>query len=185
MPGLNALDRSGLQRVTRRLAKEMAEIGGANTPEMKAAGSALAKSIRKQVATRGSLYQGPHRASKTGKPSKVRGTPSAPGESPHRITGRLYKSIGQAVVGGVRRVGSGWFTSRLLQDGVDADETRRQKLAAASSRGRARRRRKARRTPHLTIAARPFMERALAAALPVMGNDFLTQIQRRGGGLTL
>ena len=186
MPGINALDRLSLQRVTKALEKEMAEIGGANTEEMKAAGSVLARSIRKELATRGSLLQGPHRASKTGKASKLRGLPSSPGEPPHRISGNLYKSIGQAVVGGVRRVGSSWFTSRLLQFGVDASETRKTKLAKASASGRARRRRSAakpRRASHLKIAARPFMEKALEAALPKMGDEFVTALKKRGGGL--
>ena len=191
---VNALDRSALQRVTKALSAEMAAIGGANTPEMKAAGSVLAKAIRKELATRGSLFQGPHRASKTGKASKLRGLPSAPGEPPHRISGRLYKSIGQEVVGGVRRVGSSWFTSRLLQYGVDADETRKTKAAIAAGKPltarrlgalRAaetrRRKRAAKRQAHLKIAPRPFMEQALAAALPKMGDDFVATLQHRGG----
>ena len=181
---VNALDRLSLQRVTKALSKEMAEIGGANTPEMKAAGSVLARAIRKELATKGSLLQGPNRASKTGKPAKLRGLPSAPGEPPHRITGRLYKSIGQEVVGGVRRVGSSWFTSRLLQYGVDADETRKTRLAIAVSSSRARRRRKAskpHRSSHLKIAPRPFMEQALEAALPKMGDDFVATLVKRGG----
>lgn len=181
---VNALDRSALQRVTRALSRELADIGGADTEEMKAAGSVLAKAIRSELATKGSLLQGPHRASKTGKASKLRGLASAPGEPPHRISGRLYKSIGQEVVGGVRRVGSSWFTSRLLQFGVDAEETRKAKLARAVSSSRARRRRRAakpRRQPHLKIAPRPFMERALENALPKMGAEFVATLRHRGG----
>lgn len=191
---INALDRLSLQRVTKALAKEMADIGGANAPEMKAAARVLASSIRKQLSTRGSLLQGPHRLSKTGKASKVRGLPSAPGEPPHRISGALAKSIGTEIVGGVMRVGSSRFTSRLLQFGVDADETRKTRAAIAAGKpltvGRVRalraaetrrRKRAAKRAAHLTIAPRPFMERALEAALPKMGDDFVATLQKRGG----
>lgn len=192
---MNALDRTALTRSLSTLKRELAAVGGANTPEIKAAGNALARSIRKELATRGSLLQGPHRASKTGKPSKLRGVPSAPGEPPHRISGRLYKSIGQEVVGGVRRVGSSWFTSRLLQFGVDATETRKTKAAIAAGKpltaGRVRslraaetlrRRRAAKRgSARIHIAPRPFMEKALADALPKMGDEFVATLKRRGG----
>lgn len=177
---MNALDRMSIQHSLRSVSKELAAIGGANTPEMKAAGSALASSMRKQLATRGSLFQGPHRASKTGRASKLRGLPSQPGEPPHRISGRLSKSIGQAVVGGVRRVGSGYFVARLLEEGVDVAEHRRATLAQGLAQGRARRRQTKRRQAQLVIAARPFMARALDAALPKMGDVFVGALQHRG-----
>jgi hypothetical protein len=58
MPGLNALDRSLLQRSVKAVAREMADIGGANSEEMKAAGNALAKAIRKELNTKGARIQG-------------------------------------------------------------------------------------------------------------------------------
>lgn len=163
------------------LRKELADIGGANTPEMKAAAAALRRAIKKQLSTRGTLK-----------------TPSKPGEPPRRerffrggklIDSALWKSIGTEVVGGVMRVGSSYFTSRLLEGGVDASLHARLKVAASASRfakhGRPNRRTLApKRISRLEIAPRPFMQRAIDAAAPEMGEVFAAAVQKRieGGG---
>jgi hypothetical protein len=92
-----------LRKADRELKKILADVGGANTPEMKAAARQLAKSIKKQISKKG-----------------TRRDRSKPGEPPRRQTGKAWKSIGTEVVGGVMRVGTGRFTLRILQDGVDA-----------------------------------------------------------------
>ncbi len=162
----NAFERGDLQRqistAMKALKKEMAEIGGAATPEMKAAGRVLARSIRKQVSVKGDESH-----------------PSAPGSPPHRVTGRLYKSVGIEVVGGVLRVGESWFTSRLLEEGVDAT------LPTKSGKLRRRKSRLAKR--RIKIAARPFMQRAAAEALPKMEGEYAVTLEKRieGGGSAL
>lgn len=158
----NALERGDLQRqistAMKALKKEMADIGGANTPEMKAAGTVLAREIRKVLSVRGT---------KTNR--------SKPGEPPRRQKGRLAKSVGQDVVGGVRRVGESDFKSRLLQEGVDTSlpiksGKRRRKGGTAKRR--------------LKIEPRPFMERAAENAIPKMDGEFSLTLEKRieGGG---
>jgi hypothetical protein len=171
MAGINAVDRTALQRSVSKLKREMADIGRANTPEMRAAGNVLARSIRKELSVKGALYLGPSRGR-----GKVRGIPSAPGEPPHRITSKLYKSVGTEVVGGVLRVGESYFTSRLLELGVDAT----MKLRS----GKLRRRKGGIATRRIRIAPRPFMKRALANALPKMGDEFIGTLKKHtiGGG---
>ncbi len=173
-----SLDRFDLQRqistAMRGLKKEMADVGGANTPEMKAAGRVLRAAIKKQLAKQGIRYAGPLRPG-----AKPKTIPSAPGEPPRRVTGRLWKSVGTEVVGGVLRVGESWFTSRLLEGGVDAALPLRSGKVRRRVGGLARRR--------IKIAPRPFMERAYEQAAPKMEGDFVLELRRKieGGGSDL
>lgn len=156
---MNADLRHQVQTSLRDLRRVMADVGGANEPEMKAAGSVLAKRIRRVLSTR-TMHQGPLQPGESG----TQGA-SAPGEPPNRQTGRLARSIGQEVVGGVRRVGSSWFTSRLLEAGVQKVGRRKTKKGSVPVR--------------VNIAPRPFMERALEEALPDMDGVMVGELQRR------
>lgn len=171
----NSLERFDLQQqissAMNGLRKEMADIGGATTPEMKAAARTLASSIRKVVGVKAKLYAGPRRPGQ-----KLRGIPSAPGEPPRRVTSKLYKAVGTEIVGGITRVGDGWFTSRLLELGVDA--------TLPTKSGKIRRRKGGIGRRRIKIAPRPFMQRALNAAQDKMGDQFAVTLQKRieGGG---
>jgi hypothetical protein len=147
-----------LRKADRELKKILADVGGANTPEMKAAARQLAKSIRKQISKKG-----------------TRRDRSQPGEPPRRQSGKAYKSIGTEVVGGVMRVGTGRFTLRILQDGV----THATRGAAVDRAGKRRHKRQALKRASVTIEPRPFMERALAEALPQMEGDFVGELQKK------
>lgn len=135
---------NGLQgatvQVNRRLERTLNELGGVRSPEMRAAGNTLAKSIRKTLSKQGG------------------GKPSAPGQPPRRQTGALAKSVKAAPLGDVIRVAVLRFTAPFMEEGVQAvkGETRR-------SRGRRNRSRVTKKKRSLTIAARPFMARALEA----------------------
>lgn len=74
------------------------------------------------------------------------GSPSAPGQAPRKQSGKLAKSVRQGVVGDHRRVAVTRFTAPILEAGVNSSKSRRGK------------------TRRLVIAARPFMQRGLAAA---------------------
>jgi hypothetical protein len=142
-------------RATKRL---LADVGGANTPEMRAAARVLAKSIRKQLSKKG-----------------TRKDRSKPGEAPRRQSGKAVKSIGVEVVGGVTRVGTGRFTLRILQDGA----THATRGAEVDRAGKRRHKRKTLKRPSVTIEPRPFMEKALAEALPQMEGDFVGELQKK------
>jgi hypothetical protein len=147
-----------LKRGARDMKKFMADVGGANSPEMKAAARALARGIRKELAKHG-----------------TRKDRSKPGESPRRQLGKLVKSIGIETVGGVIRVGSGRFTSRILQDGT----THATRGAATDKAGNRRHKRQTLKRSSVTIAPRPFMEKGLARALPTMDGEFIAELEKR------
>lgn len=159
-----------IRRGTRELRKLMADIGGANTPEMKAAGRVLAKEIRKELGKKGAPIQGPLRPG-----AKQKFAPSGPGEAPRRQTGKLVKSIGTEIVGGVLRVGSRRFTSRILQDGTTGAATG----AAVDKQGNRRHKKRTLKRPSVTIAPRPFMEKALERALPQMEGEYVAGLQKK------
>jgi hypothetical protein len=197
---LNSLARSAIQRslplkgqidaVMKNLKTELADIGGASSPELKAAGVALAQGIRKTLGVKGALYQ-TSAFTRAGHKSKLRGIPSAPGQPPHKISGQLQKSVGVEVVGGVMRVGESRFTAPLLEGGIDAVATRARKAAQQLQTVRARRARAGadkrrsrlglvgRTASRLHIAPRPFMQQAADAAAPKMGDAFVLSLQTR------
>jgi len=180
---LNAAIRADLQAQLRKANKAlgaiMADVGGANTPELRESANVLRKHIRRQVSKKATLAQGPVRPG-----AKMRGLPSAPGEAPRRQTGRLARSVGQEVVGGVRRVGTNYFVGRLLETGVDssgeARPTKTGKLRGHSKTAKGRERR----NNKIRIEPRPFMEAAAKAAEEEMGDAFVVTLRRRteGGG---
>jgi hypothetical protein len=160
-----------ISRALKAVRKEMATISGAGTPEMKAAGRVLAVSIRKQLSVKAPAYAGPLRGSE-----KQKFASSPPGSPPFRRRGFLYKSVGTEVVGGVLRVGESYFTSRLLEEGVDASLPLRS--------GKLRKRPGGLGTRRIKIAARPFMQRAADDALPKMEGEYAVTLEKRieGGG---
>lgn len=88
-----------LSQAQRELDKITRSITGADSEPVKAAATVLAKEVRRRLNVPGDSQ------------------PSAPGVAPRRRTKRLRKSIGHAVVEGVRRVGSGSFLARLFEFG--------------------------------------------------------------------
>lgn len=184
----NARERRGLtsgevRRAVRATQKLLADVGGANSPELKAAGRALAKAIRTQLSRTGPVIPngGTIRDRKAGTIVPRRGT-SAPGEPPHMQTARLRRSVRQLVVDGERRVGTTRFTGKLLEEGVVF--TGRASVAAGGTyltpSGRRRRSKKARKAAAARrIAPRPFMERALDLALPSMREGFVVELRKR------
>jgi hypothetical protein len=139
-----------------------ADITGANDPASRGAARVLMRAIRKQLS---------RKAGKRGqKPER-----SQPGEAPRKASGKLSRSVGTEVVGGIRRVGVARFVGRLLEEGVDT-------TVRVTPNGRAfgKRRRKAgtaNRT--LRIAPRPFMQKALEEALPYMEGEAVSSLQAK------
>ena len=103
MSAINALNRGelqrGLQLVNRDLVQRTRAATGADSDAMKAAAGVLRTTWRGLVGTRSE-------------------EPAAPGQPPLAKSLGLRRSIKFAVVDGVMRVGSGLFTSRLLEFGV-------------------------------------------------------------------
>jgi len=103
---INALQRGelqrGLQAATKDAMRLTRDISGADSEPVKAAAGVLQKEWRRLLGTKGG------------------GKPSAPGAPPRRQSGRLWRSIRQAVVRGVRRVGSSDFRTWMLEYGVDS-----------------------------------------------------------------
>lgn len=186
---INAFKRSelqvGLGKVARELQRQTAEATGAYSEPVKKAAGVLARAWRELLSTPG----GNLRTSR--KTRRTRGTPSASGQPPHLITGKLRKYLTTAVVDGVRRVGSGLFKARLLEFGLTASVTRGRRLKR-SGRGtfaktfnlKSKRRlsdpARRTRTYTLRIAARPSAERALANAAPRMTDVFVDALRIRG-----
>jgi hypothetical protein len=160
-----------VQATRRDMEKLTAQITGANDEPVRKSASVLARSWRKVL----SRKAGGIRISL--KTRRARGEPSAPGQPPHEVSGLLRKSIRTGVVDGVRRVGTGSFTSRLLNFGVDS-------TAAPAKRILARKRGKARavkvaKARRIRIAARPHAEPALQAVESQMTDVFVSEAQRR------
>lgn len=103
---INALVRgelqAGLRAATKDVLKMTADLSGANSEATRRAANILAREMRRLVSV------------------PFTGTPSAPGEPPRLRLGRLRKSIKSRVVDGVRRVGTGSYTARFMEFGVDA-----------------------------------------------------------------
>lgn len=95
---------NGLRAVTKDVQKLTSDLTGANSEPVREAARLLSRNWRQLVSVSG------------------RGEPSAPGQPPHAQKRRLRRSIGTAVVNGVRRVGSSLFTSRLTEFGWKAKD---------------------------------------------------------------
>lgn len=157
--------------VNRGVERALNELGGVRSPEMRKAGNTLARSIRKTLSVGGG--GGMASSLSTRQTSFRSGAPSAPGQPPHRQTGQLAKSVKAAPSGAAIKVGPLAFTSLFLEEGVKAvkGETRR-------SRGRRNRSRVTKKQRTLTIAARPFMARALAAVQSKLVDVFVTESRK-------
>ncbi len=136
---INALQQGELQRalggVNRDLVERTRVATGADSDAMKNAAGELRTAWRSVLGRRGEA-------------------PSAPGEPPRAKTRQLQRSIQTAVVDGMRRVGSGHFVARLLQDGVVSEDT--------------------------VIEPRPHGQPALERAADKMTDVFVGTLQRRG-----
>lgn len=159
-----------------------AELTGANDPASRGAARVLMASIRKKLAVKAAVL----RKSFGGEDRRTEH--SAPGEAPRSVSGRLRKSVGTEVVGGIRRVGVASFVGRLLEEGVDTTvnvtpsgravgSTRKSKATGKAGRLRRRKGGNARRT--LKIARRPFMEAAYEDAQPKMEGEAVSALQAR------
>lgn len=148
-----------------RMTALMNEVADPNSDEVKAAGNVIARAMRKVLSVKAPHLRG------SVKSHRLRGDPSAPGQAPHRITGNAAKSIGQEVVGGVRRVGTNDFRLRLLNDGVTVTEATKRSL------GGRKRKRKGSRT--IVIAPRPWAGPALELAAPDIEGVVASTIQSR------
>ena len=150
MAAYNAAVKGDLQRAvslaTRDLVRFTAEQTGANSDAVKEAASRLRKNWRALV-------------------NRKSNRPSPPGQPPARRTGALARSIGSAVVDGVRRVGSGLHTARLLQTGVN---TTAKGPRMGQRRGKAYR---------LVIPARPHGTIALEQSIDEMNNVTVSTLQ--------
>lgn len=153
-------------QVNRGVERALNELGGVRSPEMRKAGNTLARSIRKTLSVAGS---GLAVTLKTRHESLAQ-NPSKPGEPPRRQTGQLAKSVKAAPSGDAIKVGPLAFTALFLEEGVKAVKGDRR-----TSRGRRTRRRTTKKRRTLTIAARPFMARSLAAVRDKMVDVFVTE----------
>jgi len=111
-------------------------IGGANQPETKAAANVLRRAVKDRIKVQGA------------------GESSPAGQSPFKQDGKLIKGIGSANVGGIRRVGSGFFTAPLLEFGAIIGVR--------------------------YIRPRPFFRPALEAATKEMTNVFVKEVFAKG-----
>jgi len=166
-----------VKQVNRQLEAQLATLGAANSPEMKAAARALAKGIRRAL--------GP-------KSKEV----SKPGEPPKGKSGELAKSVKEGQVGTGRRVAVTKFTASLLQFGVNTHQdgqtprSRRDLFSGAvrqvfkqseqafTRRARQRSRNDPRRKA-MVLEPRPFMEKGLENAAAEMTEVAVSAIRRR------
>jgi hypothetical protein len=101
---INAMVAGDLHRelrvVNKSIERMTREISGADSEPVKKAASLLLRNWRRLLNVQGG------------------GKAAAPGQPPRRQSGVLWKSMKQAVVDGVRRVGSGNFRSWMTEFGV-------------------------------------------------------------------
>jgi len=140
----------------------LANVSNAKDEAIKQDATILARSIRKTLSVSGNP--------KGIRPGKARrafgGTPSAPGQPPHKQSGQLAKSVAHGVVGAGRIVAVTRFTALWMEEGLDATAQRAKKRGG--------------KTYRLRIAKRPFMERSLAA----VQDEMVTQAVKLVAGAT-
>lgn len=124
----------------RKLRAFAATIGQADQPAIQEAAKVLVKHIKQELGAK---------------------HVSAPGQPPGKRSGRLQKSIGREVVGGVMRVGSGDFTAPILEQGS---------VSVDKHTGRSH-----------TLAPRPFMRPAMEQAKTEMTTVAVGELRKRGG----
>jgi hypothetical protein len=94
----------GLAGVRKDINKLNADLTGANSEPVRKSAGVLLRNWRKLLDVPG------------------HGESAAAGQPPHRQTRKLRRSLGTAVVDGIRRVGSGWFVARLQEFGFAAKD---------------------------------------------------------------
>lgn len=163
MAAFNALKKGELQQAvstsTRKLVRLTSDLTGANSDAVKAAASRLRDNWRTVLSTRSNK-------------------PSAPGRPPAKRSGALARSIRTAVVDGVRRVGSGLHTSRLLQFGVNAAAKAPTTRGVLNPSGRRQRGSKGR-GYKIVIPARPHGNVALEQSVEAMNDVMVSTLQLR------
>jgi hypothetical protein len=192
--GTNALRRNALQTGAGDIASQvrgamkktqalLADVGNANSEEMQAAAAALSRGIKKVLSKRGPVIGGTQRKNrKTKDPRVPRRAPSAPGQPPALQTAGLRRSIRKTVTDGAVRVGTNYFTGRLLQDGVSssASPAVAKGTVVTTKSGKRRKSRGRKATRAHVIEPRPFMERGLELAQAEMTDVFVSTAQRKG-----
>ena len=166
MARANAVRRGQIQNAFspgfRKLEQFARVIGDADSDVMKAAAGALKQAIKQQLSQRG------------------RGTPSEAGQPPAKQTGKLYRSIGEAVVGGVRRVGTGHFIAPILEFGGVRRFKDGPVVVGTEGGTRKRRARKTGPVKENVLQPRPFMRPALEEAKPAMTHITAQTLQVKG-----
>lgn len=170
--------RGATVRVNRGVERALNELGGVKSPEMRAAGNTLARSIRKTLSVKGGGVLASSLT--THRTYALGGTPSAPGQPPHRQTGRLAKSVKAGPSGDAIKVGPLAFTALFMEEGVQSEQgatkrhvgrrSRRGRTLAERGKGHSTR---SKRT--IRLAARPFMAKALEAVKSRMVDVFVTE----------
>ena len=143
-----------------RLLKMTKEISGANSELIVQGAKILQRHIKKQASVVATGLRMSVKANARGI-RRMRGDPSAPGEPPRKVSGRLQRGIKSKVVDGERQVRSEHFTSIIHEFGYVAP--------ARSSRRISRGRRKGQMTAPTSARSqkpRPFMRPGLEAATP-------------------
>jgi hypothetical protein len=174
---INAMDRSKMQRSLNNLENF---IGGGRDIATRAAGSQLARGIRKVLS----------------KKAADKKDHSAPGEAPRRREGlgrkpkgkyfSVYKSIGTQVVEGTMRVGSGSNVARLMEQGYVIPALSQSKPVKARKTKNGAAPRKKRKYPKGRIQKpRPFMAKGLKLAQPKMTDAVVSTLRRRSAGGTV
>lgn len=113
-------------------------VTGARNPAVQAAARVLRDKIREQLDQRSP-------------------EPSAPGESPRRVTGRLRRSVRDGIVNGVQRVGTDDFRAPILEFGARHDDGK-------------------------VLEPRPFMRPGKQAAEKEMGHAIAKELRGGAGG---
>lgn len=179
-----------MRQANRALVREIRQVTGADSEAVRRAAGILARTWREGLGQVAPGLRQPLKASKNGR-RRLRGDPSEPGKAPHRVTGRLQKSVRTAVVDGIRRVGTGDFRARLLEFGVvtEAEAPRatqyaRFKMDKGGKTGRLiprKRQGTTKGTRRLVIAPRPHARPALEACQDQMTAVVVAELSKSGG----
>lgn len=161
---------TGLKGLNGAVRGSLASLGGANSPELRAMGNVLAKSVRRtlSVSGGGAIARGAHGPDRGGHPSR-------PGEPPRAQTKQLSKSVKVGVVGTGLRVGALRFTSDFMESGVNATRGDRKNTRGTRfglSRGRLVRKTRDLKKRTIIIARRPYLQPALDAVQGQMATEF-------------
>lgn len=149
-----------LSDLTRQTTRNLQEISGARSPALLKAAQVLRTGWRRVLSVPGG------------------GRASAPGDAPKRQTGKLARSVKQALTETGRKVAVTWFTAPMLEAGVDtalptrANRRGKTRVRQGRYKGGAKR---------LVIAPRPSAARALAASQTAMDDAMVGGIRAELG----